>query len=263
MEYLQHPLERTPPFPNISPNDLPCNVGLNSSNRQLDVTADLFPLPQDIIDAARHLDDLSLGEDNVDCHVDKVGNSLSVNLSQRCPDLCQPTTPNDLDILPMSSDATYHKLGKTFSIQPHEVFDMVTAFPNSLISMTHILQCFRQAGAPLYLVDLVMKVISDEVSAHRLNFQCYPSYDSTMLRLSNLFHVPKLTMLSIPLEHTLREQQNHIYHQTPVFPAFSFVEQLQDLLSLSDVFQDLDNLVVNPVNRWHPYQRTDDTYEEI
>jgi hypothetical protein len=84
-----------------------------------------------------------------------------------------------------------------------------------------------------------------------------------MLRLSNLFRVPKPTMLSIPLERTLREHHNHMYHQTPVFPTFSFVEQLQDLLSLSDIFQDLDDLVVNPVNRWHPYQRTDDTYEEI
>jgi hypothetical protein len=139
---------------------------------------------------------------------------------------------------------------------------MVSAFPNSLISMTRILQCFRQSGAPLYLADLVMKVVSEEVLANRLNLSSVPSYDSTMKRLSNLFRIPRPLMRSIPLERTLREQQQHIYHETPSFPTYSFIEQLQDLLSLSDIFQDLDNLVVNKDNRWHPYERNVDPANE-
>jgi hypothetical protein len=41
------------------------------------------------------------------------------------------------------------------------------------------------------------------------------------------------------------------------------VEQLQDLLSVTHVFKDLNNLVVNKENLWLPYNYQDDNYVEI
>jgi hypothetical protein len=35
-----------------------------------------------------------------------------------------------------------------------------------------------------------------------------------MKRLSKLFHVAKPNIITIPLERTLAEQENHIYHRS-------------------------------------------------
>ncbi len=126
-----------------------------------------------------------------------------------------------------------HELGTVFNINSNEDFDMIQAFPNNLASMTRIIQTCRQTGVPLYIVDLTLKVISEEVLSGKLNLNDYPSYDTTMKRLSKLFSVPKPSIVSIPLERTVAEQDWDIFHPLPVFPVFSFVDQLQDLLSLT------------------------------
>jgi hypothetical protein len=120
------------------------------------------------------------------------------------------------------------------------------------------------AGVSLYLVDgFVLKIVSEEVGTKRLNLHDYPSHPSTMKALSWLFHAPIPRTITVPLEHTLGEQSNDIYLRSPSFPTFSFLEQLQDLLSMSEIFSDLDNLVVNKKNPWLPCQRLGDNIEEM
>jgi hypothetical protein len=84
-----------------------------------------------------------------------------------------------------------------------------------------------------------------------------------MKRLSKVFRVQRPFTQSIPLERTPVEQHNHIYHRSPGFPTYSFLEQLQDLLSFTAIFEDLDNLVVNKDDRWLPYARSDNLYDEF
>jgi hypothetical protein len=109
---------------------------------------------------------------------------------------------------------------------------MLDAFPGSLVSMTRIIHYCRKAAVPLYLVDGILKIILEEVSANRLNLLDPPSSQSTMKDLKQLFVVPIPCMVAIPLERTLLlEQANAFYPHSPTFPTFSFLEQLQDLLS--------------------------------
>ncbi len=83
-----------------------------------------------------------------------------------------------------------HELGSLFNIKSNEDFDMIQAFPNNLASMTHIIQTCHQPGVPLHIVDLMLKVISEEVICGKLDLNDYASYDSTMKQLSKLFSVP-------------------------------------------------------------------------
>jgi hypothetical protein len=166
-----------------------------------------------------------------------------------------------------SAESTHLKkgyvLGDVHPIAHNEDFDMLASFPGSLVSMTRILHYCRKAAVPLYFVDGILKIISAEVSANRLNLLDPPSSRSTMKDLKSLFVVPVPRNIAIPLERTIFEQANGIYPRSPTFPTFSFLEQLQDLLSMSEVFRDLDNLVVNHDNPWLPYSPPDDVVEEM
>jgi hypothetical protein len=107
---------------------------------------------------------------------------------------------------------------------------------------------------PLYLMHGMLKIICDEVNSKCLNLNHFISYCNTMKDLKNLLQVPIPQTVSIPLEHTRYLNKKMEYICSPTFPTFSFLEQLQDLLSMSDIFQDLDNLVGNPDNPWLPYK---------
>ena len=67
----------------------------------------------------------------------------------------------------------------------------------------------------------------------------------------------------ISLERTQTEQKNQEFPCSPSFPTFSFLDQLQDLLSMSDVFSDISNLVVHPENPWFPYNGICNHVEEM
>jgi hypothetical protein len=57
--------------------------------------------------------------------------------------------------------------------------------------------------------------------------------------------------------------RNSIFPCTPTFPIVSFLEQLQEFLSMSDVFQNIENLHVNKDNPCLPYNPSDDDHEEM
>jgi hypothetical protein len=215
---------------------------------------DIFQLPSEILDKVKHLD-LNL-DDSVSVDIVEEGEfpNHSINAPQQVP--TSSITPEDVPV-------GGYNLGEVFTIAPDEDFDMLQAFPGSLISMTRIIHFCRMAAVPLYLVDGLMKIISEEVSSNRLNLNDFPSHRSTMTDLSRLFHVPSPRSITVPLERTLLEQANDEFPRSPSFPIFSFLDQLQDLLSMSEVFSDLDNLVVNPADPWLPYNRSGSHIDEM
>ena len=60
-------------------------------------------------------------------------------------------------------------------------------------------------------------------------------------------------MVSVPLERTPDEKKNNVSVVSPPFPLWIFAEQLQDLLSDSSIFGNLDNLCVDANDRWAPH----------
>jgi hypothetical protein len=221
---------------------------------------EIFQLPSELIEKVKHiglnLDDSSFGEENLatehELHND--GTDTFHDSLLNCP-----PPPVVMDAQP----STGYNLGEIFSIAPDEDFDMLQAFPSSLISMTRIIHYCRTAAVPLYLVDGLLKIISEEVGSNRLNLNAVPCQRSTMKDLSRLFHVPSPLPINVPLERTVLEQQNGEFPRSPSFPTFSFLEQLQDLLSMSDIFSDVDNLVVNPDDPWLPYNRSGSLVDEM
>ena len=186
---------------------------------------------------------------------DSIYELINCHLENRQLDFASAVPPHE-SLLPNNESALLEailpingfQLGTVFSIDSNEDFDMLGAFPNSLISMTRILHYCKNAAVPLYLVDGILKIVSKEVKSGRLDLTNTPSYRTTMKDLKSLFRVPLPQMVSVPLERALDKQRNGIFPSTPTFPVFSFIEQLQDLLSMSDVFCDIDNLHVNKGN---------------
>ena len=223
-----------------------------------------FQIPSEILETAQNLnlhshsysDDESLQEEMEQLLANRAADS-----STAVPPHVFGIPSNDVGSIaletPDSLSRNGHYLGEIFTIGTNDDFDMLDAFPNSLVSMTRLIHYCRSAAVPLYLIDGILKLICDEVNSKRLDLNQCPSYRSTMSDLRNLFQVPILQIVSNPLERTTTEQENGIYLHSPTFPTFSFLEQLQDLLSMSDIFQDLDNLVVNPDNPWLPYKNAD------
>jgi hypothetical protein len=221
----------------VIPEPPSTNPPVSTGPRRLE----LFQLPHEIIAAAQNLNMDNEQDESLLNWLDlRVGEQPRLN-SDNSTTHFQNQFTNELETSNMDTlvsttvDCRHpgHELGTVFNINSNEDFDMIQAFPNNLASMTRIIQTCRQTGVPLYIVDLMLKVISEEVLSGKLNLNDYPSYDTTMKRLSKLFSVPKPSIVSIPLERTVAEQDWDIFHRSPVFPVFSFVEQLQDLLSLT------------------------------
>jgi hypothetical protein len=241
-------------------SDFPMNHDLDESvPPDPSVTADvrhLFQIPSEIIEGALNLN-LSNDNDSQDDYDQEFNLPLFSGPPESSTVAPLPAfSPLTIDTTFVESSPTIKKgyvLGDVHQIACNEDFDMLDAFPGSLVSMTRIIHYCRKAAVPLYLVDGILKIILEEVSANRLNLLDPPSSRSTMKDLKQLFAVPVPRMVAIPLERTLLEQANAFYPRSPTFPTFSFLEQLQDLLSMSDIFRDIDNLVVNDDNPWLPY----------
>ena len=253
----EHPVDQIPPL------GLPSSPNNPSKNSHL-----FFRLPSEIVKEVQN-SNLDL-DDHSDTLMDvDVSRYLhrSLDSSTAFPHSNEPPTPHNEISTPClpKNHPYYHgySQGEVSTIAADEDFDMLQAFPSSLISMTRIIKFCRDAGVPLYVVDGFLKIVSEEVACDRLNLFDHPSHATTMKHLSKLFHVPSPHMITIPLERTSSEQAHSIFPRSPIFPQFSFLEQLQDLLSESDLFCDLDNLVVNKDNPWLPYQREDDKIEEM
>jgi hypothetical protein len=172
---------------------------------------ELFQLPSEIVDKVKNLNLGTMDEESVDSSIAEFNYATTCNeASMLRPPVLTGSTMRDSVMHESPSNgllSSAYAVGEVFGIAPNEDFDMLQAFPGSLISMTRIIHFCRMAGVPLYLVDGFIKIISEEVGASRLNLNDYPSHCSTMKDLSHLFHVPLPRTITIPLERTLNEQK--------------------------------------------------------
>ena len=90
-----------------------------------------------------------------------------------------------------------------------------------------------------------MKIIEDEVKARNFDPRKLPRYQSSMLKIVELFKVPRPDMITVPMELTPSERKQNIQLKASKFPVFNFLHQLQDLLDAEE-FCHLENLSVNP-----------------
>ena len=110
--------------------------------------------------------------------------SSSLNLSTHPHDSSTLPIPGANAVLLPDEDfhppPTGYTLGEVFPIASDKDFDMLQAFPGSMISMTRIIHFCQMAAVPFYLVDGFLKIISEEVGANWLNLNDYPSHACTM-----------------------------------------------------------------------------------
>jgi hypothetical protein len=144
---------------------------------------------------------------------------------------------------------------KPFSILPNESFNVPISFNEKLTFMLKLVTAVRTAGAPLSLVDVIVKIIIDEWQVGRLDITNLCTHQTAMRRISQMF--PSLpTPISVTMTHerTIDELNSGSKRPSLTFPKFSFLGQMQDLLD-DHIFSDLQNLVVDPSNRWDYYKR--------
>ncbi|KAG9303216.1 hypothetical protein G9A89_000417 [Geosiphon pyriformis] len=120
------------------------------------------------------------------------------------------------------------------AILEEESINVPVGSEDKLIPMLKMIKAVRAAGAPLGLLDTLVKIIKEEWQ-----------------------------LVSITHERTVHEMITGAKQPSLTFSKFSFLGQLQDLLD-DHVFSDLQNLVVDPDNRWDHYRSNscpDSTYE--
>ena len=135
---------------------------------------------------------------------------------------------------------------KSYNMQPDQSFAALDKgkFQNHIPGMVQIIQKMRHAGCPISLVDDILKIIEQEIKTHNFNPRQLPRYQSSMLKIVQLFPVPRPAMISVPMELTPSEIKQKIQLKAPTFPVFNFIHQLQDLLDAKE-FCHLGNLSVS------------------
>jgi len=140
--------------------------------------------------------------------------------------------------------------GQPSSILLQESFNVPAAKDDKLIFMLKLITAVRASGAPLNLVDVIVKIIMDEWKVGRLDITNLCSHRTAMRRISQMF--PSLaTPISVTISHERTPDELNSGAERPslTFPKFPFLGQLQDLLD-DHVFSDLQNLVLDPDDRW-------------
>jgi hypothetical protein len=136
-----------------------------------------------------------------------------------------------------------------------------------------IYNTLNHAKVPLYMYDIIIQVILDEVRSKRLNPDSKFITRHAMFKwMEKSFPVPKPTKITIPLEtptnkkdvdNTQNSYNSYKDRNKAEIICFDFKEQLVDLLNDYDLFSNIDNLVVNkdPTNtsvKWLPYNGRQD-----
>jgi hypothetical protein len=142
-----------------------------------------------------------------------------------------------------------------FTILEQESFNVPDAFDKRLITMLKMIKAVRSVGAPLSLLDTLVKILKEEGQVGRLDITHLCTHKTAIRRISKMFpSLPAPISVTITHERTSNEMNSGTPRCSLMFPKFSFLSQLQDLLD-DHVFSDMKNLVVNPVNRWDFYKR--------
>ena len=140
------------------------------------------------------------------------------------------------------------------SILAGESFNVPSTSNDKILFMLKLITTVRAAGAPLCLIDTIVKIIKDEWQVGRLDITNLCTHRTAMKRIIQMFpSLPAPISVSATHERTI-DEVNCGTEPPPIrFPKFSFLGQLQDLLD-DHVFSDLKNLVVDPKNRWDYYK---------
>jgi hypothetical protein len=140
------------------------------------------------------------------------------------------------------------------TIHHNESFNVPLAPDDKLIPMLKMIKAVREAGAPLVLLDNLIKIIKHEWQVGRLDLTHLCTHKTAMRRISKVFpSLPTPTSVTVTHERTRDEMNTGMERPSLTFPRFSFLGQLQDLLD-DHLFSDLKNLVVDPKKRWDHYQ---------
>ena len=142
-----------------------------------------------------------------------------------------------------------------FTILEQESFNVPGASDEKLITMLKMIKAVRAVGAPLSLLDTLVKILKEEGQVGRLDITHLCTHKTALRRISKMFpNLPAPISVTITHERTIEEMNSGAPRHSLMFPKFSFLAQLQDLLD-DHVFSDLKNLVVDPENRWDFYKR--------
>ena len=126
---------------------------------------------------------------------------------------------------------------------------------DSMIPMLKLMIAIRKAGAPLNLLDSIVKILKYEAKVGRLEMQHLCTNRTAIKRIQKLFpSLPPPVSVTITHERTTHEMKMGADRPSLTFPVFPFLGQLEDLLN-DHLFSDLNNLVVDPKNRWGHYQK--------
>ncbi len=104
------------------------------------------------------------------------------------------------------------------------------------------------AGAPRYLPDKLLSLLQDEIWQNAFD-PTHPSItqrDPFMARMHHKFPTTPPTSYDVTLEDGT---------MLPIF-RFNFLSSLRHHLLREDLYGDLNNLNVNPVDWWLPYQNS-------
>jgi hypothetical protein len=157
------------------------------------------------------------------------------------PKPCDTNTLTDSGILARQPGQSINPIS---TILDQESFNVPVGADHQLIPMLKMIKAVRAAGAPLGLLDTLVKIIKEEWQLGRMDITNLCTHKTAIRRISKLF--PSLpTPITVSLSHERTANEMNIGAERPglTFPKFSFLGQLQDLLD-DHVFSDLQNLVV-------------------
>ena len=147
-----------------------------------------------------------------------------------------------------------YKIGKSYPISNEESFSVVDShrYGKHIPGMARILQKLRMSGCPLKVVDEVFILIEQQLKLGNFTPHSLPRSQSSLRSIFELFKVPSPIVVSVPLERTTQQRKADVLPKRRQFPVFDFQQQLQDLFD-EDVFDNPDNLCINPGDPWSPF----------
>ncbi len=112
----------------------------------------------------------------------------------------------------------------------------------------------RKAGAPLNIVDQIVQQLTTKMQEGRLDVASLSIHRIAVNRISTIFP-NSLMPIIVPItqERTMKDITADAERPSLSFPAFSFLGQFKDILD-DHFFSHVQNLVVNPKNRWEHYK---------
>jgi hypothetical protein len=194
-------------------------------------------------------------------HDDSSSSNNPFPLSEMDDDIESSTAPPETHLTSTNTPTNSRMLegmvvtSEPCTILPLESFNVPAYVNEKVIPMLKMMMRVRNHGAPLKMVDEIASDLKEEWQAGRLDGTYFCTDRTAMRQISSMYpHVPSPIPITITHERTMQEIRIGADRPTLTFPVFSFLGQLKDLLN-DHVFSDINNLVVDPSNRWEPYQR--------